>query len=258
MNKYALAASHGFASLRGWLKLYSKQPAFARAILRKRWRYFLRREFEPGFVTPDSFGLDTPDALIAYWSMFVEQELHDSEWVEALHNAAQPLVVDVGANAGLFSHLAFTVNPRAEIVAFEPLPAMVTRIEALKRRNRMNLNVIPKAAGRAIGEANLESSHGYDGDSHISQSGHPTGQSIRVDVTTLDHELADTDVLVMKIDVEGFEEEVLAGAKETLLRTRFLIIEAHDAKRRDHLTRLIGSGWRRRKLGASDYLFSRR
>ena len=61
----------------------------------------------------------------------------------------------------------------------------------------------------------------------------------------------------MKIDVEGFEEEVIAGGAGSLSRTRFLIIEAHDTARRDQLTRLLGPGWRRRKLGASDYLFMR-
>jgi hypothetical protein len=61
----------------------------------------------------------------------------------------------------------------------------------------------------------------------------------------------------MKIDVEGFEEEVIAGAPGTLSRSKFLIIEAHNAAQRDHLTRLLGPGWRRRKLGSSDYLFAR-
>ena len=134
---------------------------------------------------------------------------------------------------------------------------MIERINGLKQRNNMNLRCVPKAVGRAAGTATLESPHGYDGTSRICVSGQPTGQTFQVEVTTLDQEVKGRSVLVMKIDVEGFEEEVIAGAAETLSRTKFLIIEAHDAPRRDHLTRLLGSGWRRRKLGACDYLFSR-
>jgi FkbM family methyltransferase len=259
MNKYYQASQHSLASLIGWLRLYAKQPKFAGELLRRRWRYFMRREFVPGLLTPDGFILLTPDMLITYWSMFVECELHSSNWVTSLQLASQPLVVDVGANAGLFSHLAFCLNPHSEIIAFEPLPKMVELINASKLRNNMNLKCIPEAVGRSSGMALLESLHGYDGTSHISTSGQIQAQSqtFQVSLTTLDQELKGRSVLVMKIDVEGFEEEVIAGAAETLSRTKFLIIEAQDADRRDYLTRLLGFGWRRSKLGASDYLFTR-
>jgi len=257
MNKYTHAMRHGVASVAGWLRLRSAQPGFARELLRRRWRYFLRREFEPGFTTPDGFVLETPDALIAYWSMFVEHELYSDDWVKPFRTASNPLVVDVGANAGLFSHFAFCWNSKAEIIAFEPLPMMVERIKILQKRTGMKLTCLAKAAGRAPGEAILESPHGYDGTSRICVSGRPTGQVFRAEVTTLDKELAGRDVFLVKIDVEGFEEEVIAGAGATLAKTRFLIIEAHNAARRDHLARLLGPGWRWRKLGSSDYLFMR-
>ncbi len=257
MNKYLLATQHGLASLTGWFRLRSAQPEFAGELLKRRWFYFVRREFTPGLTTPDGFVLQTPDSLITYWSMFVERELWCDDWVTALQSAPESLVVDVGANAGLFSHLAFTANPRTEIIAFEPLSVMVERINAMKQRNKMNLCCVPKAVGRSPGTATLESPHGYDGISRICVSGQPTGQTFQVEVTTLDQELKGRSVLVMKIDVEGFEEEVIAGGKETLSRTKYLIIEAQDKARRDYLTRLIGPGWHRRKLGAGDYLFSR-
>lgn len=257
MNRYFQAILHGATSLRGWLRFRSEQPAFARELLKRRWRYFVRREFDPGYITPDGFILHTPDTLIAYWSMFVERELYDESWVHALKNSTQPLVVDVGANAGLFSHLASSLNHNAEIIAFEPLPVMIERINAFKQRNNLNLRCIPKAVGRSPGAATLESPHGYEGTSRICVSGAPTGQTFQVEVTTLDKELNGRPVLLMKIDVEDFEEEVIAGATETLSRTKYLIIEAQNTARRDLLTGLLGSGWRRRKLGASDYLFTR-
>ena len=257
MNRLAHAARHSGASILGWLRLFLTRPGFAGVLLWRRWLYFICRKFEPGLATPDGFVLETPDMLITYWSMFVERELLSDDWVKALQSASQPLVVDVGANAGLFSHLAFCLNPQAEIIAFEPLPAMAAHINALQQRHKMNLRCIPKAAGRASGEAMLETGHGYDGTSRIRLSGESAGQTIRVEVTTLDKEIAKRPVLVMKIDVEGFEEEVIAGGMETLSRTQFLIIEAQDAARREHLARLLGPGWRWQKLGSSDCLFTR-
>jgi FkbM family methyltransferase len=256
MNKYAHAARHGMTSLVGWFRLHSKQPKFARELLKRCWCYFARRQFEPGFVSPDGFVFSTPDSLVGYWSMFVEGELDSKDWINALQTTPQPLVVDVGANAGLFSHLVFCLNPNVEIIAFEPLPLMVEHIQVLKQRNGINLHCIPKAAGRTSGTATLESPHGYDGTSRISMSGQPAGKTFQVEITALDNELKNRPVLVMKIDVEGYEEEVIAGAEETLSRTKFLIIEAHTAARRDHLTRLLGQNWRRCRLGVSDYLFA--
>ena len=162
MNRFAHAARHGTASVVGWLRLFFAGPGFACELLRQRWRYFVRREFEPGLTTPDGFPLQTSDMLIAYWSMFVERELCHAEWVRALQSVSQPLVLDVGANAGLFSHLVYCLNHQAEIIAFEPLPAMVEHINALKGRTGLNLRCIAKAVGRAPGQATLESPHGYD------------------------------------------------------------------------------------------------
>jgi len=45
-------------------------------------------------------------------------------------------------------------------------------------------------------------------------------------MTTLDRLLADLDeISLLKIDVQGYEKHVLAGAKQTLSKTKFLLIE---------------------------------
>ena len=76
-------------------------------------------------------------------------------------------------------------------------------------------------------------------------------------MTTLDQELAGRDILLMKIDVEGYECEVIAGAKQTLARTQFLIIEAQTHAHRDAVTQALGNGWVRHQLTHCDYLFYR-
>jgi FkbM family methyltransferase len=257
MSKYHQAARHGFASVIGWFRVFFANPAFACALFKARWTYFAHRRFEKNLATPDGLVFETPDALIAYWAISVERELHHDRWTRALKVAKNPLVVDVGANAGIFSHMIFGLNPSVEIIAFEPLPAMHGRLESLKKRTRMNLRLIPKAVGRTTGEALLESPHGYDGISHICDSGEAQGNTIPVAMTTLDNELAGRDILLMKMDVEGYECEVIAGAARTLARTKFLIIEAQTDGHRDAITLALGDSWRRRKLTHCDYLFYR-
>ena len=255
MNKFAFAARHGMPSLTGWTRAFFHNPSFSLKLFCKRWDYFFRRKFDRPLQTIDGFDLETPDALVTYWLLFIERELHDSRWIEPLKTAVDPFVVDVGANAGLFSHMIFCLNHRASAVAFEPLSLMNQKLNNWRQRMDVNLDVRPKAVGRNLGEAIMESPHGYDGISRICVAGQPTGKTFRVPVTTLDQELAGREVFLVKIDVEGYECEVLAGAKQTLAKTRFLIVEAHTTEHRDAITAELGAGWSRKKLGPSDYLF---
>jgi FkbM family methyltransferase len=49
---------------------------------------------------------------------------------------------------------------------------------------------------------------------------------VQVKLTTLDRLLVDLpEISLLKIDVQGYEKPVLAGAKQTLARTKFILIE---------------------------------
>src|SRR5438477_613638 len=49
---------------------------------------------------------------------------------------------------------------------------------------------------------------------------------IEVPMTTLDRLLVDlAEISLLKIDVQGYEKPVLSGAKETLAKTKFILIE---------------------------------
>ena len=257
MNKYAIAAQHSVSSFTGIARTFFAHPGFALRLFRRRLRYFLSRKFKGTLLTPDRFTIDTPDTLIAYWSMFVERELYNARWAGPVRKASRPLIVDVGANAGVLSHFAFCLNPSAEIIAFEPLPAMVKRLNALQKRTGMNLTCYPKAISHSVGEVLFESPHGYDGTSHISTAAEPAGNTFRVETTTLDTILGERKVTLMKIDVEGFECDVIAGGRRVLANTQYLIAEAQTAEHLENVTRALGPGWLRRKLGSSDYLFYR-
>ncbi|SPE50307.1 hypothetical protein SBV1_110027 [Verrucomicrobia bacterium] len=254
--KYRLAARHSLSSLLGLGRLVLKHPAFAARLLIRRLHYFRTRQFEGSLLTPELCLIETPDMLISYWCIFVERELFSAQWARPLQQAQRPVIVDVGANAGIFSLFAHTVNPKAKIIAFEPLPAMQERLRALKERTGMDFEWHQQAASDHIGEAVFESPHGYDGISRVC-TGQPTGQTFRVETTTLDTMLAGRDIDLIKIDVEGFECQVLAGAKRTIERTRFLIVEAQSAQQIEKVTEAVGPGWARSILGPSDVMFYR-
>jgi FkbM family methyltransferase len=253
--RWQFALRHSTKSVLGFARLLLHRPAFALRLLGARWNYFRTRSFNSPITTPDKFVIDTKDSLIAYWSIFVERELHDARWVNALKASPAPLAVDVGSNAGVFSHYVHCLDAHAEIIAFEPLPAMAERIRAMQQRTGAKLTLHQEAASRTSGEAWFESPHGTDGTSRFASGGN-AGQ-FKVSVTTLDEKLANRDVTVMKVDVEGFELDVLAGGKATLARTAYLIIESENAEHLAKITATLGSDWKRCRLAHTDYLFIR-
>ncbi len=72
----------------------------------------------------------------------------------------------------------------------------------------------------------------------------------------LDNILGNTDGrLMIKIDVEGFELNVLRGAVDTLKRTKYLMIEIRDENRRDVFSFLRHKGFRLWDIHGINYLW---
>ncbi|MXP44561.1 FkbM family methyltransferase [Allopontixanthobacter sediminis] len=146
--------------------------------------------------------------------------------------------VDVGANLGLMTlHASRIVGPEGKVVAFEPHPETYRRlIQNIELNNCSNVQPLQMAAGSGKSEAQI-----YDVPSvNIGRASlirpdvdyRPAGQ---VKVSTLDEELDGQRVQFLKIDVEGFEAEVLAGASETLAKRPIISMEVSTAVCVDHM-----------------------
>jgi FkbM family methyltransferase len=132
---------------------------------------------------------------------------------------------DVGANIGVFTILAAGVGG-ARTKSFEPSP---DTFEALSRNIRLNgfqerSVAIQAIVGGKEGAAQLSVGLGTE---NCVATGAAASHSVTVPMTTLDRELAATPPDLLKVDVEGFETEVFAGAHNTLRNPRLqaIIIE---------------------------------
>ncbi len=127
-------------------------------------------------------------------------------------------LVDIGANVGYFTCLASRiVGPSGAVKSFEPSPQALP----LLHRNVLdleNVEVRAIALGSELGQADFYIKSSGDTSSLEPE---PGSRKICVEMSTLDYELrAVPSVDLIKIDVEGFEIEVLRGAKQTLLSHR--------------------------------------
>jgi FkbM family methyltransferase len=131
---------------------------------------------------------------------------------------------DIGAAEGLFSAVFCALSSSGRVSAYEPSPTMVPRLRELVERNRFQerLQVNEKALGRATG-ARLA---GFSSNGFLDSA---AADATTVAFTTLDEECARTFVPdLVKIDVEGFELEVLEGGHVLFSRHRpVLMLEVH-------------------------------
>jgi FkbM family methyltransferase len=127
----------------------------------------------------------------------------------------EDLFVDVGANIGSYTVLA-AAGAGATCLAFEPGSAAFAWLERNVRLNGIadRTELHRQAVGARSGQMALTT----DGDTvnHIVTDPAAGARTETVAMTTLDEALARRTPLMLKIDVEGFETEVLNGAAQTL------------------------------------------
>ncbi len=154
-----------------------------------------------------------------FWSI-VRQGSYEPETSQLLSRLLRPgdTFVDVGANNGYFALLAGQfVGAAGRVIAIEPNPRAVERLRRNVELNGLGttVQVRPIALGGAEGEQRLYISRFEDGwASLLPFAG--ARRSVPVRVSTLDHELASADGIVMKLDAEGSEMQILRGMSRYL------------------------------------------
>jgi len=130
--------------------------------------------------------------------------------------------VDVGANIGYFAlMLANQIGPGSEVICIEPEPANLIELRRNIEANHLT-NVIVLAAAAAAEDGSAELLRGING--QVVPLGHG---EIRVRTLALDS-LADRAIGFIKIDVEGYELEVLRGTRNLISRHQpNLFVEVH-------------------------------
>ena len=177
-----------------------------------------------------SLGVLAPvKAFLSWKSLDYEQAVHRT-LMKAVRKG--DVVWDVGANMGVYTR-HFLDWSEHKVIAFEPLPKAIQCLETSFKRELESgrLVIKPVALSAESGTAFfIETETPNDGvgtTSHLSDDG---GGDIEVMVSTADTIMDDLDIPnVVKIDVEGFEEDVLSGGEYVFSHPdcREILIEMH-------------------------------
>ena len=151
----------------------------------------------------------------------------------------QSIFYDVGANIGLYAWLALSRRPDLKVHLFEPDPANLSLIRRTASLVKTNGPVIHPVAvsdrkGLSIFKSDpITSATGSleRGESFSERHFNAQVPEFEVETVMLDEIAAQHgDPALMKIDVEGHEASVLAGAHELLKRAKpVLLFECFDA-----------------------------
>ena len=140
-------------------------------------------------------------------------------------NLAIKNIVDVGANIGQFWFAARTLCPDARITSIEPNPASFASLHASAHSDPA-ANLIMKGVGASVGTMlfNIHPQLSSMSSFAALADGIQAESQIEVATMTLD-DLPAERINLLKIDVEGWEMNVLNGAIQTLQRTDYILIE---------------------------------
>lgn len=169
------------------------------------------------------FGFDLNTAGFDMWDVLTtghyRQETYESILILRLLPEVK-LFLDVGANIGYYSLMVhFASGKNVKTIAFEPSRRVrKTFLDSLiSNKCEKEIKIMPVAIGSKVGVADLHISALGSGNNSIepADASFITNQIERVRVTTLDdvqkNFASDYPPTLIKIDVEGFEREVLEG-----------------------------------------------
>ncbi|WP_162784660.1 FkbM family methyltransferase [Paracoccus suum] len=176
-----------------------------------------------------SYRMVLPDSATDYIQKGIAQtrEPYEREMLRDMASRLSPgdLVLDIGANIGNHAmYLAVVADCR--VIAFEPNPHLVEAIEQSIAENDLGerLSIRKFGVGASAGRAKF----GVERPENLGGQHLELGAG-EIDVVTLDSQSFPGPVRAIKIDVEGMESAVLAGAEDLIKRDQpILYVECEN------------------------------
>jgi FkbM family methyltransferase len=169
----------------------------------------------------------------AYWPALSRGVVPTIEHISALDGLEPDTIIDVGANKGQFSSMAANLWPDAQLIAFEPLPdqadkfvshlgkrATLHRCALAAEQSHMELHLASRADSSSLLPLADRQKSMFD----MEEIGLLTVPVCRLDEIITSGMMSGQALL--KIDVQGFEYEVLLGATALVGAIKWIFVEA--------------------------------
>jgi FkbM family methyltransferase len=151
-------------------------------------------------------------------------------FLHTIIKSKSPVFYDVGGNKGDYTLMLSKSFPNSKITTFEPNP---NTFAVLKSNVGTKSKLINKGVGKKNGE--LELFFDVNNKTSVQASSNPEVikqiakttnlESVKVEIVKLDDFVTEQQIDLLKIDVEGFELEVLKGAERLIQEKKIKIIQ---------------------------------
>ena len=187
-------------------------------------KYSGKKRYTPFSCSVNNYKWSVVDGLSFVWQY---KEIFTDKSYKFHHTTQTPVIYDCGSNIGL-SCLYFALNyPHAKIHAFEPDPLVFSVLKKNILDNGFGGNITSHQNAVWISDGQL--SFNADGADSGSISQGETEDNIIVESISLKELLKkESNVDLLKIDIEGAESEVIPDIKSELYKVRNVFIEYHS------------------------------
>lgn len=147
-------------------------------------------------------------------------------------------ILDVGGAIGNTARLYAQSFPKSKVWVFEPMHETYSKLQAATS-SFPNISLVNKAVGSTLGKSVINRANRITSSSILNIRSEKNSAVFadtlikkgeeEIEITTLDSTIPkDAKISILKIDVQGYELEVLKGAKETLMRTNIITLELNN------------------------------
>jgi FkbM family methyltransferase len=173
--------------------------------------------------------------LISLYRRNINLDIYESLDKNWLSELRLKTILDIGANSGYFALAMNALRPEVKIYSFEPLPECFEELKS-KTKNIPNIQAFNIALGNQSGSLtfrrnahNLSSSFLEMTNLHTTAFPDTTqSENTEVSIERLDDfvkNLTLNNPLMVKLDVQGFEDQVLMGGMNTITQASVIITE---------------------------------
>lgn len=157
-------------------------------------------------------------------------DFHDPLYADIKKVLNPSLIIDVGANIGFLSVCFGEKFPEAKIIAIEPNPDLISIFHENMHVNSIeNYELITKAAGSASNKLNFLCPPGFSVDAKVCVEDDVSFVSEQVTLNKILEDSPNAQAVYIKIDVQGYEYEVIKGGLDFFSRSKNFIVRMEFA-----------------------------
>lgn len=156
-------------------------------------------------------------------------EMHIYDILESIIDMNNKTILDIGANIGQTALSLKSIFPQSKVISYEPGRESYRYLKINQLINNLDIICINSAVvGASLNYTLIEDEVTGGRTSFINEIQNGSSRAINLNIALLEEEISKYNPALIKIDIEGFEWELLKPLKRSLFEEIYLLIELRN------------------------------